>query len=185
MKQRTLFYLLILVIMVGFVLHDVVINRHARSNDCDVSTYFTEQQLKQTAEAIPWMKNAKAHKIGNLIVLSPEDTNRASLYIVPASPPYFPMILLEDNIHTNLSRGKPQKICLIDGHGKRVEVDGKVKDGVFDSYVVTTSNGVSYYDKGFDGSFKGRFWPSGKKEIMCSNVWHSYHMDGNNMVIER
>ena len=177
------FLLCLLFIGCALVLCAVRLRRHAQTDMYNAKSYFSDNLWKKMVGSYSWLGSARIIRTGNLILLTPSETNRACLFILPTASPFNPMIIVEDNVFTNASRGVIQKITLIDSMHKMVEVDSKAMAGVFDYYLVTTADGASYDDQYFSGTFNFRFGPS-EKEIMYSNSWHSYHFKGSNCVLE-
>ena len=101
-----------------------------------------------------WLGGARMRPFGNFVLIRPTDEGRAALAIGVLGRPHFPFAFISDEART----GRPDTFTFCDGGTNIVTVFDTDRDGVFDSVLMTTTNGA-YGDRGLTGKWNFKEWP--------------------------
>ncbi len=143
-----------------------------RSRPRDLQSLWEIKHGEKLPDSLPWLKHAKARKLGRWFVIVPADESNAAI-CVSLKERKFPHIIVTDS-YTN---GVPDEIVVGDSKFKAVTVLDNNGDALFDSYIIRTgisSNSVILSDNTFSGNFDERlsFAPRAYLSVNLSSNWY-------------
>jgi hypothetical protein len=128
-----------------------------------------------------WMRETRAHKVGQFVVIMPADPRNASAMISAPGSNRFPQVMF----HDDGPDGRFDSILVNDSDLRHIAID--VAGGKFKSYNDSTGldkDSVVYDDANMDGQFDSRLGPGRHHAVVVNSEWSELLRDGQTAYVE-